>query len=85
MYNYGFGFPWFIFGWIFWVAIFILIFALLSGHRHRHWHGNYWQHWQGHEHEGTSDPMGIIKERYAKGEINKEEFDRLKKDLQDSH
>jgi putative membrane protein len=28
-------------------------------------------------------PLEILKKRYVKGEINKEEYDRIKKDLQD--
>ncbi len=32
--------------------------------------------------ETISNPMQILKERYAKGEITKEEFDQMKKDLE---
>jgi len=31
-----------------------------------------------------SSVIGILKERYAKGEITKEEFDKMKKDLENS-
>ena len=30
---------------------------------------------------GAENPLEILKRRYAKGEINKEEFDRMKRDL----
>lgn len=30
-----------------------------------------------------NDPLNIAKERYAKGEITKEQFEQIKKDLQD--
>ena len=38
-----------------------------------------WQHYRGErEAEGPSE---ILKKRYAKGEITKDEFDQMKKDL----
>ena len=76
-YNYGMMGPWF--GWgggiislIFWIlAIFVIIslirWAVRGGHN-RHWM----------EHNSAVD---ILKERYAKGEINKQEFDEKMKDL----
>ena len=60
------------FGFIFWILMIWLLISFLHGHNYRHHH-------LGHQH--TEDPLEIAKARYAKGEITKEEFDRLKKDI----
>jgi putative membrane protein len=77
-YGLGFGFGWFMMlvflGLIIW-AVFALIkgFSNQDGHRNGH-HGK-------REHM-TNNALDILKERYAKGEISKEEFDKMKQDLQ---
>ena len=62
------------FGWIFWIAIVALIIYLVvnQGNRNRQ------ITWPPH-HESALD---ILKKRYAKGEITKEQFDQMKKDLE---
>ena len=43
-----------------------------------------WSQFDGRHHgerPGSETPMEILKKRYAKGEITKEEFDQMKKDL----
>jgi putative membrane protein len=71
--NYGWGMG-FGFGWIFMIlfwglVIFGIIYFLQAAMKK----------------SGTSDPeetpLDILKKRYAKGEINKEEFDRVKGDI----
>lgn len=67
----GFGFG-FIFMVLFWGIIIWLIVALikgLSGHN------------QPRIETKNKTPLEILKERYAKGEIEKEEFEEKKKDL----
>jgi len=74
--GFGLGFG-FIFMLIFWAGLILAVFALirgLSGH-------GCWHNLDGHKGKENS-ALNILKERYAKGEISKEEFDKMKKDLE---
>ena len=57
---------------IFWVVVIgFIVFAVTRMGMHRHmWHSTI-----------THDALDIAKERYAKGEITEEEFEKIKKNL----
>lgn len=73
MMNFGYGFGFF--GWIFMVLMVFLwvtgIVALVW------WLGPKYRRSQGF----TKSALEVLKERYAKGEIDKREFEEKKKDL----
>jgi putative membrane protein len=70
--GYGPGPDFFVFhviGWVFWIVVIIFVIKAIRG---RVWRNNWIEH---------DRAMEILKERYAKGEINKEEFEEKKKTL----
>ncbi|MFQ5975336.1 MAG: SHOCT domain-containing protein [Candidatus Hydrothermarchaeales archaeon] len=72
MMGYGFGGGMMLFGFIFWILIIVGIVLLVK--------------WLVEQSKGATVPAGetaldILKKRYAKGEIGKEEFEEKKKDL----
>jgi len=81
MMNFGYA-SYFGFGWIFmifwWVFIIVLIAVFIR-----------WIFGQSRDvcnckkldSKTNKEPLEILKERYVKGEINKKEFDEIKKDL----
>ena len=59
---------------IFWVIVALLIYILVKGSlgAHKNCCGN---------NNAPNKALDVLKERYAKGEINKEEFEAKKKDI----
>jgi putative membrane protein len=74
MMGWGYGMGWFgmIFMMVFWIAVIVGIIFLIR-----------WLWISGSKGKGPTEdsPLEILKRRYARGEINKEEFDQRKKDL----
>ena len=63
------------FGWIFWLIIIGLIVWLLINQSGKN-------RIQNQVNPHFESPIDILKKRYAKGEISKDQFEAMKKDLQ---
>lgn len=66
------GFGWMGLGWLFWlivIAVFVYIVVKITNQNKP---DNIYH---------PETPLEILKKRYAKGEISKEEFERIKKDI----
>jgi putative membrane protein len=71
--NFFWGGMWF--GWFFWIVIIVLvIWVLVRGSNRNHLNNS--------NSQVKETPLDIIKRRYALGEINKEEFEKMRKDLE---
>ncbi len=78
MYQYGFYSPFHIvFGFLSWIVFFVAILWLIQAMRGN----NHLMDKVGKHGFGRDGAMELLRERYAKGEINKEEFESKKKDL----
>lgn len=76
-FGYGFGF---LFEIVFWGLIIWGVVALLRHHRGGGCCGVMGGH--NHNSQGGESAVDILKKRYAKGEIGKEDFERMKKELE---
>ena len=66
MAGFGMGFM-----WIFWVVAIVIVFSFA-------W--SYYGEGKGSENSAPS-ALDVLKQRYARGEINKEEYEQKRKDL----
>ncbi len=64
---------------LFWILVIWLIVALFRRPGRYHWHHD--EYWRGRGRTTSTSALDILKERYAKGEITKEQFDQMRKDL----
>lgn len=71
MMHYGFGYGGMFMWIIFLIVVGFLIYFIIQAQKVR-----------GPIQGQPENPLDILRRRYAKGEINKEEFDRMKKDLE---
>jgi putative membrane protein len=68
--HWGTGFGW-VFAILFWALIFVGIAALAK-----------WMFFGGGWRGSTRRPLDILKERYARGEITREQYEQMRRDIE---
>ncbi len=75
-------YPWWGFGWIWIFFLFFLFFGLLRfalwGPR---WWGGYYRHYGYGPYGRENEAYHILRERYARGEITKDQYEAMMRDL----
>jgi putative membrane protein len=70
----GWGGMWF--GWFFWlIIIVVIVWVVITLSK------NVQKSRETQDSSQTESPLDILKKRYARGEISKEEFEQMKKDI----
>lgn len=73
-------------GWVFMlipltILIVVFLLLLLAATRPDRWRPLYWGPWGWNYYHGGFDPERILDERYARGELPRDEYMRMKDDL----
>ncbi|MFW6030888.1 MAG: SHOCT domain-containing protein [Halanaerobiales bacterium] len=73
-------------GWmmLFWILVIVLVIYFLTRNQYNRQDEYYSRNYQQNKDKKNSKAEDIVKERYAKGEIDKEEFEQLIKDLREN-
>jgi putative membrane protein len=81
-FDYPFFFPRFQFGWLGAIFLIFIVFLIARWFLFWPWRGRREGGYYSYPYEQRPNAASIVKERYAKGEITREQFEQMMRDLQ---